>query len=183
MATDYFHNPLGHDEQIVAEKLGIYEYSPKPENDVNMNLRMALLKEELESSKRQMSQLRKANKPQKRETLVSGGCGCGGSDGFRANAKLSSDSPDEKGIFDNKKLLIFLVIVLAAFCVMQYFAYRNETKELMEMMCMLMQSKGITQTPAQSIPQALPLQPQSIPQALPLQPQSIPQAQVATPTT
>ncbi len=137
MATDYFYNPLGYDEQIVAEKLGMYEYTPKPENDVNINLKMALLKEELESSKRQVDQLRRSNKSQKRETFVADK-----SEGFNLKDKPESD------ILDNKKLLLFLVVILVVFCVVQYFSYRNETKEMMEMMCLLLQSKGLMPTQA-----------------------------------
>lgn len=72
MDGDYFHNSLAYDEQVVAEKLGIYDYSPKPSDDVNINLKLALMQEELANSKRQLSQL-KRNAPRKqRRNFVRG---------------------------------------------------------------------------------------------------------------
>jgi hypothetical protein len=100
-----------------------------------MNLKLALLQDELAVSKRQIEQL-KTTKP-KRENFVSGGC-CS-MDGF--HSKKDVPVPDET-IFDNKKLLIFLVIVLAAFCIVQYITYRNENRELFEMLCYLVKNNG-----------------------------------------
>lgn len=135
MSNDYFYNPLGHDEQIIAEKLGMYEYTNKPENDVNTNLQVALLKEELENSKRRVAQLQTAINPPKREHFVAGGgCGCQAKRAVRPEPVAPEAA--EPIVFD-KKLLIFLVIIMAVFCVLQYYSYKNETRELMEMLCML----------------------------------------------
>lgn len=159
MDGDYFHNSLAYDEQVVAEKLGIYDYSPKPSDDVNINLKLALMQEELANSKRQLSQLKRNAPKQTRENFVSGGCGCGSSEGFR---NKPAQKPDiEESILDNKKLLLFLVIILAAFCIIQYISYKNENRELLDMMCMLMkhtassapsQTQNSTTSPAPSTP-------------------------------
>lgn len=150
MDGDYFHNSLAYDEQVVAEKLGIYDYSPKPSDDVNINLKLALMQEELANSKRQLSQLKRNTPKQTRENFVSGGCGCESSEGFTCNAKGNvqkgkSQKPDiEESILDNKKLLLFLVIILAAFCIIQYISYKNENRELLDMMCMLMKHTAVS---------------------------------------
>lgn len=154
MDDDYFHNSLAYDEQLVAEKLGIYDYSPKPSDDVNINLKLALVQEELANSKKQLSQLKRNNTPkQTRETFVSGGCGC---EGFTCNAKTNvqngktQPSDVEEFILDNKKLLLFLVIILAAFCIIQYISYKNENKELLDMICMLMKHTTAASPPGNS---------------------------------
>lgn len=162
MDGDYLHNPLAYDEQVVAEKLGIYDYSPKPENDVNVNLELALMREELTNSKRQLARLQRRSTPvDKRETFVSGGCGCGSSEGFSCNKSIKSDIGEMS--FDNKKLLTFLVIILAAFCIIQYISYRNENRELLDMMCTLMKQVPMGSS---SVVQSQ-LQPQSQPQPQP----------------
>ncbi len=168
MATDYFHDPLSYDEQVVAEKLGIYDYSPKPENDVNMNLRMALLQEELNTSKKRIASLQRAGQKSKRETFVggvSGGCGCGGSTEGLCGKSTTPDKEDDIFGFGNKKLLLFLVIILAAFCVMQYISYRNETKEMLDMMCALLQNQvaaGQQKAPVQAAQVAAPVAPAQV---------------------
>lgn len=144
MDGEYFHNPLAYDEQAVAEKLGIYDYSPKPENDVNINLKLALMQEELSNSKKQVAQLQKNKFNSKRETFVSGGCNCGASEGF----KSKSISDMEESMFDNKKILTFLVVILAAFCVIQYISYHNENRELMNIMYMLLKHQEQSAAPA-----------------------------------
>ena len=162
MDDNYFHNSLAYDERVVAEKLGIYDYSPKPSDDVNINLKLALLQEELANSKKQLSQLKRKTPKQTRETFVSGGCECGSSEGFSSKNKSTQKSGTDESILDNKKLLLFLVIILAAFCIIQYISYKNENKELIDMMCMLMkhttsstssqtQTQTQTQTPSQPV--------------------------------
>ena len=131
MASDYFYNPLAHDEQIIAEKLGIYDYSVKPENDVNVNLKLALLQEELNNSKKQL---------QKQDSFISRGCSCNKSNDAKmpSDAKLTANDNDTLN-FNDKKILLFLVIILAVICVVQYFSHNNDTKELLDIMCAIMQ--------------------------------------------
>jgi len=126
MSNDFMFNPLAYDEQVVAEKLGLQDYAPNDSLDVNVNLKLALLKEELAQSQRQVKRL-KANQQPKRETFTSGGCGC--SEGLCSKSKSEDDSV--LSLFNDKKILTFLVIVLATFCVLQYWSY----KETIDMMC------------------------------------------------
>ncbi len=145
MDTDHYYNPLALDEQVIAEKLGIYDYVNKPDTDVNVNLKIALLQEELANSKKTIDSLRKKQPPTRRETFVSGGadggsCGCG--EGFKGTvaenaSKKTSCSCQEwsiDSILGNKRILTFIIIILVVFCVFQYLSYRSENREIFDML-------------------------------------------------
>ena len=52
-----------------------------------------------------------------------------------------------------KKFMVILVVIMAAFCVIQYFSYKNEMHELMSAMClMLKNNEAVNQTAAQATP-------------------------------
>ncbi len=128
MTSDYFNDPLAFDEQIIAEKLGIYEYGPKSENDVNMNLKLALLEEELRTSQKQVDNLKK----NKRENFVPN----------KHTEKCSCKQ--DWDVFDwepSKKVLMFLIVILVVFCVLQYFTFKSEAKEMMELVYMMMKAQ------------------------------------------
>lgn len=50
-------NQLAHDERVIAEKLGIYDYTPKPSADINMNIKLAMYKEELKAKQQRIDEL------------------------------------------------------------------------------------------------------------------------------
>ena len=151
MTSDYFNNPLAFDEQIIAEKLGIYDYAPTRENDVNLNLKLALLQEELRNSKKQLAQ-------SKRETFIPNKKQC--------KCQQEDDSNDDILDFnskESKKILLFLIVLLVAFCVFQYMSYKSEAKEMMEMLCIMLQAQKNSSpsiVPSQPIAQSIaPSQP------------------------
>jgi len=133
MSNDYLSNPLAYDEQIIAEKLGIYDYSNKYENDVNTNLKIALLEEELRNSKTQLNQLKKSTReqfvPNKKQ------CKCSQSDNSDVDDFLDFNNKEVK------KIVLFLIILLVAFCVFQYMAYKSESQELMQLVYLMLQSQ------------------------------------------
>ena len=137
MTSDYFNDPLAFDEQIIAEKLGIYDYSPKLENDVNMNLKLALLQEELNNSKKQVNYLRQSKRehftPNKKQHKT---CNC------------QKEHDDILEWTPSKKTLLFLIVILVAFCVLQYFTFKSETKELIELMYMMLKESRAANTAA-----------------------------------
>jgi hypothetical protein len=150
MTSDYFTNPLAFDEQIIAEKLGIYDYSPTQENDVNLNLKVALLQEELNNSKQQLAYFKK------RESFTPNKHYC-------SKCKKHDDTASQEED-DTKKLMMFLIIILFVFCVVQYFSYKSEAKEMIEMMYIIMQGhnnkhmQGAVQQ-GQPVPPVTPTQP------------------------
>ena len=130
MDNDVMFNPLAYDEQVIAEKLGMNDYAPSRSSDLNTNLKIALLQEELAASKRRIQQMTRT-KPT-RETFVGGGCGCEGMETPATPAVTSESANPFSELLDNKKFLLFLVIVLLAVCVMQYFSHRSENKEILD---------------------------------------------------
>ena len=165
--SDYA-NPVGYDQRLIMDKLGYDTYSTiekKKPDSVNDRLRLALLEHELAESRRKLSDadnkpqvIRDAdNKPQViRETFVSGGggCVCGASEGMRSRSNRYDleDGETIMGI-SMKKFMVILVVIMAAFCVIQYFSYKNEMHELMSAMClMLKNNEAVNQTAAQATP-------------------------------
>lgn len=131
---------LAHDEQIVAEKLGLYEYSSKPQDDINSNVQIALMRAELDKSRERGIRLEEQLKKLKpREHFTSGGCGCGGTEGMESSkctcqrkAKKCNDD-DLSGLdslLDNRKVLLMLLFIMFVFCIMQYFSHQSEMKEM-----------------------------------------------------
>ena len=135
MTSDYFNNPLAYDEQIIAEKLGLYEYTPTKENDVNLNLKIALLQEELRNSKVQV----------KRENFTPNHhCA-------KCSAKPADDDFLDLNSKESKKIMLFLIILVVVFCVFQYMSYKSEAKEMMELVYMMLRAQQ-QNTPQQNTP-------------------------------
>ncbi len=174
MDTDFLFNPLSHDERIIADKLGITEYATAtPGFDLNQNLKLALMQEELERSKRRNELLEKQilsrDVDSMHEKFTGGSCGCG-VESFRAskprrhvegctvgnevNKKSNAVNNTDKNDFGNnddeylvnllggRKILLLLIFILAAFCIIQYFSYKSEMKELVDNVYKMLQASG-----------------------------------------
>jgi len=164
MDNDVMYNPLAYDQQVLAEKLGMMDYAPKPSVNLNTSLKIALLQEQLDSSQRRIKQMEQQQKKESvRENFV--GCGCQNAKSNReksnreksnrdSNEVNSSDDEDEldhlSRLLTNRKVLLFLIVLLVVFCVMQYFSYKSENAELANMMMTLMRQQ-------QGLPPASPL--------------------------
>jgi len=158
MQDDMFYNPLAHDEQILAEKLGMYDYAPRKQksaqnsSDINTELKMALLTEELQNNKKKLANaLRrkdinsesedseeesdyKRTKHSKREAFSpSPRCNCG-----------CQKPTEQESILENPRVLLFLVAVLFVFCIMQYFTHKSEMAEVMQVLCNMVQKPNGT---------------------------------------
>jgi hypothetical protein len=139
-----FSDTLSYDQQILAEKLGVTDHSFRPTDELNNNIQIAVLRNELETSKKVINALKNSNIQREHFT---GGCGCNGTEGMHGStcrhkkrAEFSDDSLESQFGLSHKKLLMILVIVLAAFCVVQYFSYKSDVKEMMQMMMVMMQN-------------------------------------------
>ena len=52
MENEVLYDPLSFDNHIISEKLGMYDYIPaNSSRDINVNLKMAMLQQELEKSR------------------------------------------------------------------------------------------------------------------------------------
>lgn len=159
MENEVMFNPLSYDEQIVAEKIGAYEYAPQfISNDMNTSIRMAMLEEELANSKRQIKQLKNDKAPQ-RETFAGKESPLNLSKIFNQEAPVkhvvtgNQESNSLSDIFTDKRFLILIVFMLIAFCIMQYFTYKNEMKDMFEMVYTLLQKQ-----PTSAVPLVQPVQ-------------------------
>ncbi len=141
-------NPLSssYSENILMEKLGIRDAAYKESDSMNHAIQVALLQQELETNKRKVQELEK-NKHTEYKTRrehFTGGCDCGGSEGMQSKErKIRDDTVDMFGL-NNKKVLLILVVILAAFCIIQYFSYKNEMKEMMMMICTMIRDNKTT---------------------------------------
>lgn len=160
-----FNNPSSSSfgDSIIAEKLGLRDSSYNQVNDMNSAIQVALLQQELERNKRQMQELEKLRHTTREH--FDGGCGCGveglrnkkssckqcqssshSSNNSLSNNSLSNsnlngrDSSDSESVIYgvDKRILLILVIVLAAFCIVQYFSYKSEMKEMMMILCAML---------------------------------------------
>jgi hypothetical protein len=139
MANDFMRNRLDFEQYLISEKLGLKE---EWENDINTNLQLELLRDELAKNKRLVREMQD-NKM--RETFSTKEQVIGGRIGSSATATTTTAAPNAAApvsdsflsIFDDKRVLLFLVIVLFAICIMQYLHDRNRTNDFINMMCML----------------------------------------------
>lgn len=129
-----FNNPMSasYNDNIIMEKIGIRDSTYRESDSMNNAIQLALLQQELETNKRKMAELEK-NKQPRREHFTGGECGCA-SEGM-CSKKTKCGCTDSSINFDNKKILLILVVVMVAFCVMQYFSYKNEMKEMLMLVC------------------------------------------------
>ena len=145
-----FNNPSSSSfgDSIIAEKIGLRDSSYNQVNDMNSAIQVALLQQELERNKRQMQELEKSRQTTREH--FDGGCGCG-VEGLRnkkssckqcpssSNSNVRDSSDSESVIYGvDKRILLILVIVLAAFCIVQYFSYKSELKEMMTLLCVML---------------------------------------------
>jgi len=136
---DIIYDSLSYDSQIINDHLTL---AMPLEQRINNKL-----KEESDQIKEQVRKELELQRSKERipvrETFV-GGCGC---DGFSSKNQSSSSF----NIFDNNKILMILVFVLAVFCIIQYINQQqavNEMKDLLKVLCTLN---------TQSIKQPMPL--------------------------
>jgi hypothetical protein len=145
-------NPVLFDELIIGAKFGSdFERSSLKQQTSNDKIRTALLENELSETKKKLAQ------KETRDGFTGGGCGCGSIEGMHkgthntcksdsSERPLSDDLNDLLGVFNNRKFLIILVFVLAAFCIVQYFNHKNETREMIDLMCAMLKQQGNTKT-------------------------------------
>ncbi len=132
--SDYA-NPIGFDQRLIMGKLGYDTPSQIERPNVNDRLKVALVEQELAESRKKIAQLESNNKKEtsREHFTVGGNCGCS-SEGMKSNkcSCRSNIDPDDNimGI-STKKFLIILVVVMAAFCVIQYFSRQTEMREMM----------------------------------------------------
>lgn len=146
-------NPVGYDQRLIMDKLG-YDTPNAIEKSQNVNdrLRLALLEHELAESKRKLQEVDITKRQPIKETFVSGGggCGCGASEGMKAKSRPSyqelEDGETIMGL-SIKKFMIILVVIMAAFCVSQYFSHQNEMRELMSAMCLMLKNNSVGMSP------------------------------------
>lgn len=130
------YNSISYDEQLVAEKLGMFDY--KPESfDINSNIKMALMQEELDRAKKQLESKKHVLPDDKREHFT-GGCGCNATEGFKGAQNTPSindkySSLDLSMMLSDRKILILLVIILVTVCFVQYFSYQTKLQELTQL--------------------------------------------------
>lgn len=139
-------NPVLFDELIIGAKFGSdFERSSTKQSTSDDKIRTALLENELSETKKKLAQ---------KETRdgFTGGCGCGSSEGMNKGYKQErypsnnlDDLDDLMGVFTNRKFLIILVFILAAFCVVQYFNHKSETREMLDLMCAMMKQNNNTE--------------------------------------
>ena len=138
-------NPLSSSftDNIIAEKLNLRDSTYKENDGMNTAIQMALLQQELETNKRKLKEYEKnsldSGKSNTREHFA-GGCGCSKN---KPTCKCESENYAGSSILDNKKILILLIIILAAFCIVQYFSYKNEMKEMMMILCSLIKKEPV----------------------------------------
>ena len=163
------YNSLAFDEQVIAEKLGLYDNTAKVENDLNANVKMALLQNELEKNKKRVAQLERRRldntvidddsdnyisrlrergelEPNRRRDHVS-------RDGYRGRPRPvgrrrhREDSDDDDNTdtnvhtspLNNKQFLYLIIFVLVAVVFLQYY-YNSVCKEEMNQLGMIMKS-------------------------------------------
>lgn len=142
-------NPLSssYTDNILMEKIGIRDSSYKESDNMNHIIQMALLQQELEANKRKLNELEKSREKQNHREHFTSGCDCSSTEGMhdkktKCRHKHDSEEPVDSLGLNNKKILMILVIVLAAFCIIQYFSYKSEMKEMMMMLCSLLKQDG-----------------------------------------
>jgi hypothetical protein len=160
--SDYA-NPVGFDQRLIMGKLGYETPSMIESPNVNERLKAALVEQELAESRRKIAGLEAEAAKPTREHFVSGGCGCSSSEGMRSgcrNKSRSHDDDDGDTIMGLtiKKFLVILVVIMAAFCVIQYFSHQNEMREMIAAMCAMMKVPP-------GGPPSIPVAVQSAPQA------------------
>jgi len=161
--SDYA-NPFEFDQRLVMSRLECpINTAAAPCLDVNDRIKNALLEQQLAESKKKIETLTAESK---REHFVSGGCGCGGTDGMKPKRRshFSDDDDDDSDKIlglGMKKFLIILVVIMAAYCVIQYYTHQNEMREMMAAMCaMLKNHPGPAHQPApQPVVQQVAAQP------------------------
>lgn len=148
-------NPVGYDQRLIMDKLGYDTPSTvEKSNNVNDRLRLALLEHELAESRRKLQEVDVSKKQATRETFVSGGsCGCGSAEGMKSKPRQTyqelEDGETIMGL-SMKKFMIILVIIMAAFCVIQYFSHQSEMREIMSAMCLMLKNNSMLQPSTQS---------------------------------
>ena len=176
-----YSNPIGYDQRLIMDKLG-YDTPGAVEkpNNVNDRLRVALLEHELAESRRKLADVDISKKQLPvRETLSSGKCeSCSSKnsdiEGMRSRNLDYGDGETIMGL-NMKQFLIVMIVIIAAFCVIQYFSHQTEMRELMSAMCLMLKDsgRGVQVAPqTQAVPQT-----QAIPQT-----QAVPQTQAAPQT-
>lgn len=138
-------NPVLFDELIVGAKFGgDFERSSMRQPTSDDKIRAVLLENELRAAKKELAQ--KETKDT-RDGFTGGGCACGSVEGMRKGRRSDSDDlEDLMSVFTSRKFLIILVFILAAFCLMQYYNHKSETREMLDLMCALLKQQGATKT-------------------------------------
>ena len=125
MENEVLYDPLSFDNHIISEKLGMYDYIPaNSSRDINVNLKMAMLQQELEKS-RAIAEKNKAiaahlhakNKQQSKQ---------------QAQHSRQSETQTDHPQLTNTQFVLLVVFIAVAVCVIQYISYRSSMSEMMQ---------------------------------------------------